>query len=189
MDNKGSIEKFLMDVYGYGRVNDFIHGGKKDKGDSLRKHLSGTMIGTFRERVLNPKDSGPTFIKLRWPGISTIRNTEDYQAHYKDESLPYHIHNRNLFGDHSQQDVCTFFYSKVLPLFENPKFHLKLGRTRSHMWTLYLESERFLISIDGSNPASSKGVFVDFDADENFVTNLRDIVNKYYRVKDSVCKC
>ena len=51
MNQEEAVRKFLLDVYGYGRIYEFLHSGRKEKGLSLRNFLDGTIIGTFRSEV------------------------------------------------------------------------------------------------------------------------------------------
>ena len=80
MPNEEAIRRFLYDVYGYGKIGDFLKGEKPD-GTSLRDFLAGTIIGTYRTRAISTRtaDSSYAQVRVSWPRISKALSTGEAQ--------------------------------------------------------------------------------------------------------------
>ena len=176
--NEEAIRKFLYEVYGYGKVAEFLR-GQKEQSVRLRDFLDGTIIGTYRRSAITPE--GTIYeVPVRWPGLSKIRTTEEAKREggLKREDLPYHISNQSFFEDYDEEMVRRYLENSVLRLFPHARF--TRDTTIKPYWGHALETEDFGLYVKGTQKKHSKTVIVDFKAPEKVKENLNSIVRSYH---------
>jgi len=182
MDQEDTVRKFLLDTYGYGKIYEFLHSGKKKKGLSLRNFLDGTIIGTFRSKAIEGIDS----ITVTWPGISKVKATSDKGAEYKRKDLSHHIFSIIYFENKKMYDVGNFLIEKVMSLFPETRLELNTGKTKNSFWTYSINNPYFGLCVEGSSKQHCKLLYTDFNASQELVEHLGEIVKEYYQVMNAV---
>ncbi len=170
MESEEAIKQFILDVYGYGRIEEIV--GLGSKRFSLTDYLDDTIIGTWRS-MSNYDDTSQIFVN--WPRISTVK---DYSNRFSGKD--FSISNRSFFGEMSYDDTGDFFRERVCPLFPDTDLETTKGRTKAHRWTYVLNTEDLGVFVAGSSSHNAKRFDVGFNASPEFVDRIRKVVRRYY---------
>tara|TARA_Y100000034_G_C6690569_1_gene304062 strand:- start:2 stop:574 length:573 start_codon:yes stop_codon:yes gene_type:complete len=181
-----AIVKFIDDVYGYGNLCKLVESDGLEHRDSVLNAIQGTILGTFRRKVEWPNDgryrrsNNKTIV---WPGIATIRDTDDPSAKYERDDLPYHIANNSFFENMGRQNVEDFLIKQVRDLFPDLEVKLERGKREDQRWEYTVNGDNFGLCVRGDVAVGSKALLVDFDASPDYVEGIRDAVRRYSRMK------
>lgn len=183
-----TIEKLLLDVYGYRRVHEFIHLGRREKGSSLREFLEGTIIGTFRRNVVG--ETSDYERRINYPGISKIKEANEANVKYIHEGrrkeLPYHLPNMGYFEGMDCDDIEDFLIARVMPLFPNTELIAKKGKTKSYFSDYTINTTDIGINVVCSSRNNSKLILLEFEAPKECVKFVNDTVKKYYEILHAI---
>lgn len=178
------IRRFLFEVYGYGKVRDFVV-GNKPKEQNLRDFFAGTVIGSWRANAWD-KDAGDV-VFVRWPRISRINLSEE--TGIKDRrrlECMYHLDNNSFFRGFSGDEVKEFFDTRARLILADAKFdYIRPGRG-STRWEYSIRASNFELLATGSSGINSKSLMIDFDIPADLVSDTNRIVGRYYGMMNSI---
>ncbi len=101
MDHE-NVNQFLLEVYGYGKIEDFLKNGQSI--DSLDKFLEGTIMHTFARECL---DTSGNKSKIDAPSISgiSIQRRNNFLSR---KDLSYFINNGSYLAGYDSKKIETF---------------------------------------------------------------------------------
>lgn len=181
---ESSVQTFLYDAYGYGKIRDFCRGKSlKPKDQSLKDFMADTIIGTYRTISINPEDPiddlfEPT-IPVTWPRVSQIRETTE-------GAYSYCISNKSWFKKMDFITVGEFLARRVRPLFQTATYDEKRGPTLKNKWCYQLQDPDFSLYISGSGRKNAKLTLVSFNLQPDIVADLQSICRQYRTVMNEI---
>ncbi len=188
------VERFLLDVMGYGKIAEFVE-GKKPKDVGLRKFLDGTIFATHGHKTIEDHP----IIRSPIPGIYRLddpRNRKDEDdglwvlgsengIFIKEElvelGLPYIIGTVAYFRKCSA-GIKRYIEDTVLDVFPNADY---TWGPREGDWrkgfSATLKQDDFYLQLEGCHYASAgKLMKILFDGDAETIGGISNLVSTYY---------
>ncbi|MEK6894483.1 MAG: hypothetical protein AABX10_03400 [Nanoarchaeota archaeon] len=172
------IRSFLMEQYGYAKIEAWVRGQKPSE-MRPRDFFAGTIVGTFKPEAY---DSDTQNTKRSFlPRVSKIRRYEEIE-HPLDEDIAFahHLTNRSFLHKMNRDKVKSFLDDKLKEAFGQRIPETRLETVSSRGWKLETKATNIRVFAKGSTAANELLLYVDFDASIELKKELNDIVRRYY---------
>ncbi|MDO8508059.1 MAG: hypothetical protein Q7S27_00075 [Nanoarchaeota archaeon] len=186
MENEELVRNFLLDVYGYGRIKEYIHMGKKT--EKLNKYLEGTIIGSYKKNVNEIGNQNSK--RIYWPNLSKVKTTEELlsrgDSSMMKKELPYHIMSASFFDGQRFTQIKSYLEEKVMPFFSSVEANLESKKGR-YKWKCSVSIPFFDLNVVGSHPANNcRYLYLGFESGKELADEINEIVSDYRRVRYKV---
>lgn len=181
MGKNGTLEQFLLEAVGYGKLGQVMK-GEKPLGKSVAHFMRNTILGSYGKSVTCYDVS-----KSNLPVIPTICRAEGPQG--GQDGLRYGIESSYMFREWSPKQIAEFvkeFSQRLFPGCEVSEKNInREDKNRSLLFSVNMRYDGFGVSVSGYHSGiEHRRLSAHFNSGHKFVEQINSDVFRYMQVRE-----